>query len=89
MITLTLNESERQQQTIFKTTADRRLHKCCQAILMAVRQRRHGRKQLIVRSPPLQDPCSHPFGRLELESARKEEYTLPRSCSVRATFKEW
>ena len=42
MITLTLNESERQQlETIFKTTADRRLRERCQAILMAARQRRH------------------------------------------------
>ena len=48
---------------------------------MAVRQRRHGRKQLIVRNPPLQDPCSHPFGRRELESARKD--TL---YPVRAAF---
>ena len=42
MITLTLNESERQQlETTFKTTADRRLRERCQAILMADRQRRH------------------------------------------------
>src|SRR5262245_46582416 len=42
MIMLTLNEAERQQlETTFKTTADRRLRECCQAILMAARKRRH------------------------------------------------
>ena len=43
MITPTLNDAACQHlETIFKTTADRRLRERCQAILMADRQRRHG-----------------------------------------------
>jgi transposase len=42
MITISLNDHDRQQlKHTFKTTADRRLHDRCQAILMADRGRRH------------------------------------------------
>ena len=42
MMKLTLSDVEHHQlETTFKTTADPRLHHCCQAVLMAARGRRH------------------------------------------------